>query len=126
MKMVFCRVEVELIYNDVFLVHHVRLFFKRKSIKQRNCKMNCTISNFNEINQKNKVTAMLRNTILQFRCSCNLSSMKKSKKNATIAKPKKTQVTLLCFQNFLRRCIWGAVCKATQYKILHHFLVNFG
>ena len=22
--------------------------------------------------------------------------------------------------------VWGAVCKATQYKILHHFLVNFG
>ena len=22
--------------------------------------------------------------------------------------------------------LWGVVCKATQYKILHHFLVNFG
>ena len=76
--MVFWGAEIELYPVRCFLIYYIRFSFKHKSIKQRNCKMNCAIPNFSLINQKNNITAMLPYNISQLRCSSNLSSKKKT------------------------------------------------
>ena len=58
-------IEIKLYPLHCFFKLLYLLVFKHKTIKQRNCKINCSISNFKKINQKNNVTVMLRNTILQ-------------------------------------------------------------
>ena len=77
LKMVFWGVEVELYPLRCFFNLLHSLFFTHKSIKHRNYKMYYAITNFSIINQKNNVTAMLRNNILQLGCFYNLSLQKK-------------------------------------------------
>ena len=75
--MVFWGVKVELYPFRCFFDLLYSLFFRHKSIKHCNYKMYYAITNFSIINQKNHVTAMSRNNILQLCCFCNLSLQKK-------------------------------------------------
>ena len=101
------------IHCVVFSICYVRFFFKHNSIKQRNRKMNRAISNFSKINQKNNVTAVLRNNILQLPCVvfaiCYrmlenfyvVLAIYHQRKNATLRRPKRV-INVTVFSYFFK------------------------